>query len=155
MLGTDILGTSNIAASDLKRALQSLACAKHKILLKEPKSREIGNDDMFSFNDDFQSKLFKIKIGLVAATRDSEPQQQETREKVEEDRKPQIDAAIVRVMKARRTEEHNNLVSEVTKQLTPRFLAQPAMIKKRIESLIERDFLERRDGDRRMYNYLA
>ena len=31
-LGTDILGTSNIAASDLKRALQSLACAKHKIL---------------------------------------------------------------------------------------------------------------------------
>ena len=67
--------------------------------MKEPKSREIGNDDMFSFNDDFQSKLFKIKIGLVAATRDSEPQQQETREKVEEDRKPQIDAAIVRVMK--------------------------------------------------------
>jgi cullin 3 len=67
--------------------------------VKEPKSREIGNDDMFSFNDDFQSKLFKIKIGLVAATRDSEPQQQETREKVEEDRKPQIDAAIVRVMK--------------------------------------------------------
>ena len=67
--------------------------------MKEPKSREIGNDDVFSFNDDFQSKLFKIKIGLVAATRDSEPQQQETREKVEEDRKPQIDAAIVRVMK--------------------------------------------------------
>ena len=32
VLGTDILGTSNIAASDLKRALQSLACAKHKIL---------------------------------------------------------------------------------------------------------------------------
>ena len=51
-------------------------------------------------------------------------------------------------LQARRTEEHNNLVSEVTKQLTPRFLAQPAMIKKRIESLIERDFLERRDGDR-------
>ncbi len=53
---------------------------------------------------------------------------------------------------ARRTEEHNNLVSEVTKQLTPRFLAQPAMIKKRIESLIERDFLERRDGDRQSCN---
>ena len=32
VLGTDILGASNIAASDLKRALQSLACAKHKIL---------------------------------------------------------------------------------------------------------------------------
>jgi hypothetical protein len=43
-------------------------------------------------------------------------------------------------------------VSEVTKQLTPRFLAQPAMIKKRIESLIERDFLERRDGDRQSCN---
>ena len=115
---------------------------------KEPKSRDVNDDDSFSFNEDFQSKLFKIKISTVAAAKDSEPQQQETREKVEEDRKPQIDAAIVRIMKARKQEEHNNLIAEVTKQLTPRFLPNPAIIKKRIESLIERDFLERLPGDR-------
>ena len=39
--------------------------------------------------------------------------------------------------------EHNALITEVTKQLSNRFMANPAVIKKRIESLIEREFLER------------
>lgn len=45
--------------------------------------------------------------------------------------------------------------SEVTKQLQARFLPSPAVIKQRIESLIEREFLERDRNDRRMYRYLA
>jgi cullin 3 len=74
---------------------------------------------------------------------------------VEEDRKPQIEAAIVRIMKARKRLDHNAVVSEVTRQLAPRFLPNPAVIKKRIESLIEREFLERDSSDRKMYVYLA
>lgn len=64
-------------------------------------------------------------------------------EQVDEDRKPQIDAAIVRVMKSRKEMDHNVLIAEVTSQLTSRFLPSPNVIKKRIESLIEREFLER------------
>lgn len=74
---------------------------------------------------------------------------------VEEDRKPQIEAAIVRIMKSRRVLDHNSIVTEVTRQLAPRFLPNPAVIKKRIESLLEREFLERDATDRKLYRYLA
>lgn len=72
-------------------------------------------------------------------------------EPVEEDRRHQIEAAIVRIMKARRTLEHSNLVAEVTKQLASRFVPSPNTIKKRIESLIEREYLERTEGNRQVY----
>jgi len=74
---------------------------------------------------------------------------------VDEDRKPQVEAAIVRIMKSRKVLEHNQLISEVTQQLRARFLPDPNTIKKRIESLIEREFLERDKTDWRTYKYLA
>jgi cullin 3 len=51
--------------------------------------------------------------------------------------------------------DHNAIIAEVTKQLQSRFMPKPAVIKKRVESLIERDFLERDRTDRRLYRYLA
>lgn len=68
---------------------------------------------------------------------------------------PQIEAAIVRIMKARRVLDHNSMIAEVTQQLASRFLPSPTIIKKRIESLIEREFLERDANDRKLYKYLA
>jgi cullin 3 len=66
-----------------------------------------------------------------------------------------IDAAIVRIMKTRKSMQHNNLIAEVTKQVGNRFPATPQMIKKCTEGLIEREYLEREQSDRRLYNYLA
>jgi cullin 3 len=67
----------------------------------------------------------------------------------------QIEAAIVRIMKARRVLDHNSVVAEVSRQLSSRFVPNPTVIKKRIESLIEREFLERDKEDRKLYKYLA
>merc|ERR1711988_1668432 len=94
--------------------------------------------DSFAFNSEFSAKHLRFKVGTV-----TEVEKQQTRQRVDEDRKPQIEAAIVRVMKSRKTMEHNNLIAEVTKQLSQRFVPSPAIIKKRIESLIEREFMER------------
>ncbi|XP_065048598.1 cullin-3B-like [Musa acuminata AAA Group] len=152
----EIEQATEIPAPDLKRCLQSLACVKGKnVLRKEPMSKDIAEDDAFYFNDKFTSKFIKVKIGTVAAQKESEPEKQETRQRVEEDRKPQIEAAIVRIMKSRRVLDHNTIVTEVTSQLQSRFLPNPVVIKKRIESLIEREFLERDKTDRKLYRYLA
>ncbi|KAK9113275.1 hypothetical protein Scep_020794 [Stephania cephalantha] len=152
----EIEQATEIPASDLKRSLQSLALIKGKnVLRKEPMSKDIGEDDAFFFNDKFTSKFIKLKINTVNAQKESEPEKQETRQRVEEDRKPQVEAAIVRIMKSRRVLDHNNIVAEVTKQLQSRFLPNPVVIKKRIESLIEREFLERDKVDRKLYRYLA
>ncbi|KAG9296630.1 hypothetical protein G9A89_002901 [Geosiphon pyriformis] len=150
-----IKGESDIPEVDLKRNLQSLACAKYKILLKEPKSKEINAQDKFFFHKDFSAPLQRIKIQTVASKVETDGERKDTREKVEEARKHQTEAAIVRIMKDRKTMEHNLLIAEVTRQLNPRFVPNPGMIKKRIEALIDREYLERAPGDRRVYNYLA
>ncbi|RIA93097.1 Cullin-domain-containing protein [Glomus cerebriforme] len=143
-----IKGESDIPEADLKRNLQSLACAKYKILVKEPKGKEINPGDIFFFNYEFTAPLQRIKIPTVASKVETEGERKETREKVEEARKHQTEAAIVRIMKDRKTMDHNNLVAEVVKQLQSRFVPNPALIKKRIEALIEREYLERASGDR-------
>ncbi|VDI39935.1 cullin 3 [Mytilus galloprovincialis] len=67
-------------------------------------------------------------------------------------------------MKARKKLQHNVLVTEViinvlvtecTEQLKARFLPSPVVIKKRIEGLIEREYLARTPEDRKVYTYVA
>ena len=85
--------------------------------------------------------------------RENEHENEQTTEKVFQDRQYQIDAAIVRVMKARRTLTHSLLVSELYQQLS--FPIKPPDIKKRIESLIDREYLERDPNSSSVYKYLA
>ena len=145
-----------IPASDLKRCLQSLALVKGKnVLGKDPMSKDVLKNDYFFVNDNFSNRSYKVNIGTVIAQKQSEPENLETRRSVEEDRRPQIEAAIVRIMKSRKCLDHNNLVAEVTKQLQSLFSPNPTEIKKRIESLIEREFLERDESNQRLFRYLA
>lgn len=58
-------------------------------------------------------------------------------------------------MKTRKQMQHNQLIAEVTRQMSGRFTPAPQLIKLRIESLIEREYLQRSAADRRLYNYLA
>lgn len=51
--------------------------------------------------------------------------------------------------------QHTLLVTEVTEQLRARFLPSPVVIKKRIEGLIEREYLARTPDDRKVYTYVA
>lgn len=80
---------------------------------------------------------------------------QELQLKVEDDRKHMIEATIVKVMKSRRRISHIDLIAEATKILSAKFNPDPQVIKKRIEGLIEREYLERCKEDRRFYKYLA
>ena len=51
---------------------------------------------------------------------------------------------------------HQKLMAEVIQQLTARFMPDVTMVKKRIESLIEREYLERiEEREPAAYRYLA
>ncbi|CAL1133607.1 unnamed protein product [Cladocopium goreaui] len=163
----DLQVRSNIPLEELKRHLMSLYVnPKAKILVRrdpDKEKKDPEDSDQFMVNPQFESKLMRIKVPLVQLRGETNLTAEGTDAAgsadvpatVEEDRKHLVEAVIVRVMKSRKTLEHNQLVMEVTRHLTSRFQPAPTLIKQRIEKLIEREYLERSNADRRVYNYLA
>jgi cullin 3 len=177
----ELMQLTGITQRDCWRALAALCAPKHRILLRKRVGGGGGggggdddadgddkkataaaaaapaatDDDEFMLNSKFKSKLYKIRVGSAAGAKEEPAELSKTREKVEEDRKHQIEAALVRIMKSRKTLSHNELIAECTRLLQARFLANPLVIKKRIESLIEREYLARATDDRKMLTYLA
>lgn len=166
-----IRAATEIPEMEFKRHLLSLCTPKLKILRKHSKGKGIEADDQFSFNEEFTSKFKRIKVPLISPKEvlnsadgsngnngdgavgeslgDAIPAA------VEEERRHHVEAAIVRIMKARKTLSHNELVMETTRQLAMRFTPNPQFIKRRVESLIEREYLKRDVEDARVYQYLA
>ncbi|XP_043101914.1 cullin-4A isoform X2 [Puntigrus tetrazona] len=148
----DIRSATGIEDGELKRTLQSLACGKARVLNKSPRGKDVEDGDRFHFNSDFRHKLFRIKINQIQM-KETVEEQVSTTERVFQDRQYQIDAAVVRIMKMRKTLSHNLLVSELYNQL--KFPVKPADLKKRIESLIDRDYMERDKENPNQYHYVA
>ncbi|KAF2205076.1 Cullin-domain-containing protein [Delitschia confertaspora ATCC 74209] len=155
----EIQARTNIPNSDLIRNLQSLAVApKTRILLKEPMSKDVKPTDRFFFNEGFQGKFIRIKVGVVSSGNkvESDRERRETEKKNDDSRAFCIEAAVVRIMKQRKELSHQQLVAETLTQLQGQFKPEVPMIKKRIESLIEREYLERIEGAKvDSYRYLA
>ena len=72
-------------------------------------------------------------MSTVSGTKEKDEERKETRVRVDNDRQPLVEAAVVRIMKSRKMLDHNALVAEVVKQLSTRFIPSPGFIKKRIE----------------------
>ncbi|CAG0898641.1 unnamed protein product [Darwinula stevensoni] len=143
---------TNIEDGELRRTLQSLACGKVRVLQKIPRGRDVEDGDKFVFNKAFTNKLCRIKINQIQMKETTE-ENESTHERVFQDRQYQIDAAIVRIMKTRKTLSHNLLLLELYDQL--KFPVMASDIKKRIESLIDRDYMERGRDDPNAYSYVA
>ncbi|NXB95826.1 CUL2 protein, partial [Vidua chalybeata] len=80
---------------------------------------------------------------------------EQTRSAVDEDRKMYLQAAIVRIMKARKVLRHNALIQEVISQSRARFNPSISMIKKCIEVLIDKQYIERSQASADEYSYVA
>ncbi|XP_014681402.1 PREDICTED: cullin-4A-like [Priapulus caudatus] len=148
----DIAHQTGIEDTELRRTLQSLACGKARVIQKVPRGKDVEDGDKFVFNNEFKNKYFRIKINQIQMKETAE-EQISTQERVFQDRQYQIDAAIVRIMKTRKTLSHTLLVSELYEQL--KFPVKPGDLKKRIESLIDRDYMERDKDNSNMYKYVA
>ncbi|CAH1971983.1 unnamed protein product [Acanthoscelides obtectus] len=148
----EILELTNIEVDELKRTLFSLACAKNRVLCKMTKGKEIESEDLFGVNTKFTGKLFRVKINQIQL-KESVEEQHATEKSVLADRQFQIDAAIVRILKYRKRLNHNELISELFNILD--IPVKPYDLKKRIELLIEREYLERDKDDPTNYTYVA
>jgi len=131
-----------------KKVLHSLSCGKFKVLSKSSSGNRISNSDSFAPNRNFSNKLRKFRIPMASL------EEVNYNRAVQEDRIFAVEAAIVRVMKARRELKHNELINEVIHQLR-NFQPNSRSIKQRIEALIEREYLERVESDSQTYRYLA
>ena len=143
---------TGIEDKELRRVLQSLACGKIRVLSKEPKGRDVMDEDVFHFNTGLSYPLHRIKINSIQL-KETEEENKKTNEEVLQDRQYQIDAAIVRIMKTRKTLSHRLLIQELMSVL--KFNIKATDLKKRIESLIDREYLTRDKAEATVYNYLA
>merc|ERR1711915_691572 len=148
----DMKEATNIEDGEIRRTLQSLACGKARVITKLPKGKEILDGDKFIFNKDFTNALYKIKINQVQM-KETNAEQKATEDRVFQDRLYLIDAAIIRILKMRKTLSHNLLLTEIYNQLN--FPVTPPDLKKRIESLIDRDYMKRDDSNSNLYHYIA
>ncbi|KAE8705094.1 Cullin-2 [Hibiscus syriacus] len=146
----EIMAQLNLTHEDLVRLLHSLSCAKYKILNKQPNTKTISQSDHFEFNSKFTDKMRRIKIPLPPVD-----ERKKVVEDVGKERRFAIDAAIVRIMKSRKVLDHQQLVSECVEQLSLMFKPDVKAIKKQIDSLIIRDYLEREKENPNTFRYLA
>lgn len=152
VLGYEQISTSTgLSGGELERTLQSLACGKVRVLVKHPKGRDVSPTDTFSFNKAFTHPMVRVKINQIQL-KETVEENQETHRRVAADRQFETQAAIVRVMKSRKTMPHAQLVAEVINQTKSRGAMDPGDIKQNIEKLIEKDYLEREGNS---YTYLA
>ncbi|PIA44551.1 hypothetical protein AQUCO_01700270v1 [Aquilegia coerulea] len=147
---SEIMTQLNLTDDDIVRLLHSLSCAKYKILNKTPSTKTITPTDYFEFNSKFTDKMRRIKIPLPPVD-----EKKKVIEDVDKDRRYAIDASIVRIMKSRKVLGHQQLVMECVEQLGRMFKPDFKAIKKRIEDLITRDYLERDKDNPNLFRYLA
>lgn len=127
--------TVSTADGDLARTLQSLACAKYRVLTKSPKGKDVNKTDVFSYNAGFQDPKMRIKINQIQL-KETKEENKTTHERVAADRHYETQAAIVRIMKSRKVITHAELVAEVIKATRSRGVLEPAEIKKNIEKYV-------------------
>ena len=172
---SELQAATYLSDDELKRTLQSLACAKYRVLSKFPRGKEVNNIDKFVVNLNFSDPKYRIKINQIQL-KETKEENKQTHERVAADRQYETQAAIVRIMKSKKRIKHALLITEVIDTLKNRGAVNPEDIKKQIEKyvldsipdahsfrldcyadfdtrLIDKDYMER--ADEGFYEYIS
>ncbi|KAH6905870.1 Cullin-4B [Coprinopsis sp. MPI-PUGE-AT-0042] len=150
----DIAEQTNIEDAELRRTLQSLACGKKKVLKKVPPGRDVNDGDVFTFNADFSDPHHRVHINSIQEKVSAE-ETKRTEISIETDRVHTLEAAIVRLMKGRKEMSYQQLSMASVEAVKNHFNPDRDLIKKTIDSLVEREYMERSEEDRNKFKYVA
>ncbi|KAM9575539.1 LOW QUALITY PROTEIN: cullin-2 [Guaruba guarouba] len=148
----ELQDSTQMNEKELTKTIKSLLDVK--MINHDSDKEDIEAESTFSLNMSFSSKRTKFKI-TTSMQKDTPQEMEQTRSAVDEDRKMYLQAAIVRIMKARKVLRHNALIQEVISQSRARFNPSISMIKKCIEVLIDKQYIERSQASADEYSYVA
>ncbi|KAI0301153.1 Cullin-domain-containing protein [Multifurca ochricompacta] len=141
----ELAAATNIGKDLLTQVLQPLV--KSRILINE-------ETDQYDLNPHFKSKKIRVNLNQPIKA-EVKAESTDVLKTVDEDRKYVIQATIVRIMKARKTMKNQPLIQEVISQISQRFTPKIPDIKKAIDTLLEKEYIERVDGTRDTFAYVA
>ncbi|KAF8358863.1 cul-1, partial [Pristionchus pacificus] len=156
---TEMNGAAMLEALQIKKEHlfpQLASLVKGEILkVKEGDVANLDETVKIELNMAYANKKMKVDLTKFVVRSEVKQEAVEVHQHVEENRKMVIQAAIVRIMKTRKTMVHPLLMTEVINQLNQRFKPKIQMVKKCIDILIEKEYLARVDGQKDTYEYLA
>ncbi|KAI0755249.1 Cullin-domain-containing protein [Daedaleopsis nitida] len=145
-LSLDELSTATAISKDILKQVLA-APVKAKILIND-------EADQYDLNPNFKSKKIRINLNMPIKA-EQKAESTDVLKTVDEDRKYVIQATIVRIMKARKTMKNQALIQEVIQQISQRFTPKIPDIKKAIDHLLEKEYIERVEGTRDTFAYVA
>lgn len=107
--------TIHLDDNDLSALLKSLAFGPYPLVTSSGKKDTISKSDTFSYNKDFEAP--NVKLRIPPPTIDQTSEEQKVEKKVLVNRQHQLEAAIVRIMKAKKTLSHTDLMNEIFKEV--------------------------------------
>lgn len=135
---------------DKKILIESLkSLIKFKILFIFPNKDELVNEKFFEsenfcVNLNFSHRNYEIRVPLKISVENEESLQQKDIDNLALERKFLVESYIIRILKAKKTINHEELVQDLLKFCANKnFIPQTKQIKESIESLINRDYIKR------------
>jgi len=144
----------------LKFGIEPLVYFKYKVIAKEsdpdPKKESVKKGDVFLLREKIPAKKLPRKIQFPpGSAKQTQKESNQDHELVMKQREFEVEAAMVRVMKARNRLDWNQLQVEIINILKERFSPDAKMLKKRLESLIDRKFFDRDENDPKILIYVS
>ena len=143
-------------ATKVKKMLGALGpMVSKKLLLRENPDikQKIEENEFLSINPQFQAKTREVNF-IVRKTLKNRASEGD-KDKIDENRKVMIEAAIVKNMKSKKVSKFHDLATDVRRLLQDHFQPPDNLLRIMIDNLIRREFLERDENDMNVYIYKA
>lgn len=141
-------GTSSPSKPSIRRSHSSSSASGNS------GPQPLDDECIISVNLAYSNKKKKVKLSGTVQ-RETPQESKQLRDSLNEDRRFFLQAVAVRVMKTRKTLAHMMLVKEIIDQAVVRFKPSVVAIKRCIEELIEKQYLERSPEDKHILLYIA